>query len=61
MMVDFHVMRVRKVCERLNPPSYADKVPNCSFPHCDEGEACQAGNSISFQLRSGVADKDVEV
>jgi hypothetical protein len=43
---------VRKLCEVSNPPDYASKTPNCSFPQCDEGFACERGQALMRVLAS---------
>lgn len=57
-MVNFFNLRVRKACEKLNPPSYEDKQPNCSFPHCDENGACDLSREIIYRFDNPVKEQN---
>lgn len=50
-MVDFFKLRVIRECKKRRPPSYEDKVLNCSFPQCDEDGVCDLGCEIINELR----------
>lgn len=51
--------RVKSICERLNPPSYADKIPNCAYPWCDENGPCYMAYAIVAQLNQGAIDENI--